>query len=105
MIEGIDRLKREIGYRPVRFIQMVAEHGAPEAARLLLKGQDASDGFTTLWEASRLDMSVEAAVLLPWYEALFTDAQRSVARRRLLEHGFDVEGFVESRQSSRPGWA
>lgn len=104
MVEGVDRLKREIGYNPVRFSQMVAESGAPEVARQLLKGRDASDGFTTLWEASRLDMSLEAAVLLPWYEPLFTSAQRSIARRRLTEHGFDVEGFLAARTAMAPSW-
>jgi hypothetical protein len=57
---------------------MVAEHGGFEAARQLLRGRDASDGFTALCEAPRLEMSVEAAALLPWYEALFTDEERAV---------------------------
>ena len=35
------------GYNPTRFNQMVAEHGGVEAARQLLRGRDASDGFTT----------------------------------------------------------
>ena len=30
MLVGTDRLKREIGYRPIRFHQMVDEHGGPE---------------------------------------------------------------------------
>lgn len=65
MLAGAERLKKEIGYNPTRFNQMVAEHGGPEAVRLLLKGRDASDGFTTLWEHGRLDMSCEAFALLP----------------------------------------
>jgi len=60
LVRGADRLKREIGYNPARFNQMVADHGGPEAARLLLSGRDASEGFATLWEAGRLEMSVEA---------------------------------------------
>jgi hypothetical protein len=48
MVHGAERLKREIGYNPTRVNQMVAEHGGPEAARQLLSGRDASDGFTTL---------------------------------------------------------
>lgn len=66
MIRGAERLKREIGYNATRFIQMVGELGGVEAARHLLQGQNASDGFTTLWEHRRLEMSVEAHVLLPW---------------------------------------
>jgi hypothetical protein len=103
-VDGADRLKREIGYNPTRFNQMVSELGGPEAARQLLKGRDASDGFTTLWEAGRLDMSVEAAALLPWYEELFTEQQRSVARRRLVGHRFDVDAFLCSRSGAPPAW-
>lgn len=77
MVEGSNRLTREIGYKATRFNQIVAEHGGPAAARQLLTGRDASDGLTTPWEAGRLDMSVEAAALLPWYEA----SHRRAARR------------------------
>lgn len=48
MVAGAERLKREIGYKPTRFMQMVGELGGVEAARQLLRGRDASDGFTTM---------------------------------------------------------
>ncbi len=79
MVAGTACLKREISYDPRRFNQMVVDHGAPEAVRRLLSGRDASDGFTTLWEAGRLEMSAEATALLPWYETMFTSDQLSVA--------------------------
>jgi hypothetical protein len=46
---------------------LVSGIGIPdvEAARQLLRGRDASDGFTTLWEHGRLKVSIEAFVLLP----------------------------------------
>ena len=105
MVAGSERLKKEIGYNPTRFLQMVGEYGGVEAARLLLRGRDASDGFTTLWESHRLDMSVEATVLLPWYVPLFSDSERAVAERRLIEHRFDVERFLASRAAAPPAWA
>ncbi|HEY0165967.1 MAG TPA: hypothetical protein VGB75_02900 [Jatrophihabitans sp.] len=98
-VTGAERLKREIGYNPTRFMQMVSEHGGPAAARQLLQGRDASDGFTTLREHRRLDVSVEAFVLLPWYQGLFSDAERDAAERRLTEHGFDIERFVRDATS------
>lgn|SRR5487761_1108867 len=104
MVDGAARLKREIGYNPTRFNQMVAENGGPHAARQLLNGRDASDGFTTLWDAQRLDMSVEAVALLPWYEPLFTDAERAVARHRLVEHHFDVDAYIRHRTDAPPHW-
>lgn len=104
MLAGADRLKREIGYNPIRFNQMVSDHGGPEAVRLLLKGRDASDGFTTLWEHGRLEMSCEAFVLLPWYEELFSDDERAIARRRLTEHHFDVEAYLLRASGNPPSW-
>jgi hypothetical protein len=97
-------LKDEIQYNPTRFARMVSEHGGVETARRLLNGRDASEGFTTLWERRRLDLSVEASVLLPWFEALFSDGERAVARRRLTDHRFDVDGFVTVQSAAPPSW-
>jgi len=38
MVAGAEQLKREIGYNPTRFMQMVGELGSIEAARQLLRG-------------------------------------------------------------------
>jgi hypothetical protein len=94
MIAGSDRLQREINYNPTRFRQMVADHGGVGAAQHLLNGPDASDGFTTLWEANRLELSVEAHVLLPRFTDLFTEGEKRTARYRLEEHGMDVDAFL-----------
>lgn len=94
MLAGLDRLNREIGYRPTRFRLMVAEHGGVEAVRRLLAASGTSEGFATLWAAQRLDLSVEAHALLPEFEQLFTDRERQEAKRRLLAHGFDVDAWL-----------
>jgi hypothetical protein len=104
MVAGAERLKLEIGYNPTRFMQMVGELGGVEAARQLLRGRDASDGFTTLWEHHRLDVSVEAFVLLPWYSEMFSEQELGTAERRLVEHGFDVAGFLTSAAATPPDW-
>jgi hypothetical protein len=104
VIEDVARLKGEIGYHPTRFLQMVSEYGAPDAARRLLQARDGSDGFTTLWAAGRLNMTVEAMSLLPWFEGIFTDRERAAARRRLEEHRFDVDAFAATALSNPPKW-
>lgn len=104
MVAGTDQLRRDIGYNPIRFMQMVGELGGVEAARHLLRGRGASDGFTTLWEHDRLNMSVEAFVLLPWYRDLFTEDERETARRRLVDHEFDVDRFLRSAAQRPPAW-
>ena len=49
---------------------------------------EVSDGFTTLWELKRLDLSVEAYVLRPEYAPLFTEEERGIARARLRQYGY-----------------
>jgi hypothetical protein len=92
MLRGVQRCKTEIGYHPQYWLQMVAEYGGVDAAKRLLQGDRASDGFTRLWEEGRLDLSVEFFVLMPRYEELFTSQERAEARRRLELHDFQVAG-------------
>lgn len=102
MLDGCIQLQQEIGYNPARFRQMVAEHGGVEAAKQLLRGPGTSDGFTRLWEAKRLNLSVEFFVVLPEYADLFTEEERSEARRRLEAHDFDVEVHLRSLGTGAP---
>jgi|GEM_PF-1442982 len=104
MVLGAARLNREIGYNPTRFTRMLAEFGGATTARKLLSGRDASDGFTTLWEHGRLELSVEAFALLPWYQTLFAEHELATAAWRLVEHGFDVEAFLHKARHDPPVW-
>jgi hypothetical protein len=106
VMEGVRRCKA-FGYNPAYFLRMVAEHGAVGAAKLLLEGDWASDGFTRLWVEGHLDLSVEFLVLHPKYESLFTADERAEARRRLVMYGFDVDRHfaAHSPYSSKRGTA
>src|SRR5262245_22884650 len=88
--------KRDLGYNATRFLQMITDEGGLVAARRLLHASAVSDGFTTLWEHARLDLSVEAHVLRPEYAGLFTDAERRIARRRLKDYGFEDDLGVDA---------
>lgn len=93
MVSIYTRAKAETGYVASYFIQMVSELGGLEAARQLIRSQAPSEGFTTLWEKKRLDLSVEYHVLLPQFEHLFDRRERDIAYRRLKDYGFDVSVF------------
>lgn len=82
--------KSEIGYVATRFHQLVVEEGGVTAARQLLH-RPPSDGFTTLWEKGRLDLSIEYHVLDPGFSELFTDDELREARSRLRDFGFDLD--------------
>ena len=93
MVDVYRRSKDEIGYTAGYFLQMISELGGLEAARQLLRSDAPSDGFTTLWEKHRLDLSVEYHVLLPQYEHLFDRREPETAYRRLKDYGFDLSVF------------
>jgi len=93
MRDGVRRC-REFGYNPTYWQKMMGEHGAVGAAKLLLRGSRASDGFTRLWEERHLDLSVEFFILVPKYADLFTAEERAEARRRLELYEFDVDGAL-----------
>ena len=75
-------------YTPSRFIQMVNESRGLGAAKRLLNATDVSDGFRRLWEADRLDLTVEAVVLQDKWVSLFTPEELSTARQRLDDLGY-----------------
>lgn len=76
------------GYRPTYFLRMVNELGGLAAAQQLLRDGTVSDGFVRLWDEGLLDISVEAVVLDPRWQALFSSHESDVARRRLEDAGF-----------------
>lgn len=80
--------KRECGYNATRFLQLVGEKGGLLAAKQLINKPGGTEGFTTLWEHGRLDLSVEAHVLKPKYESLFSQEERQLCRDRLIEFGY-----------------
>ncbi len=80
--------KSEAGYNATRFLAMLHEHGGLKTARMLLRTAEVSDGFTALWERDRLDLTVEAHLLEPRFDELFSDEERETARRRLEHYGY-----------------
>ena len=82
--------KKECGYNANRFLQMISAKGGLATAKQLIMKSGGTDGFATLWEHGRLDLSVEAHVVNPKYRELFTDAERELCRNRLKEYGYAI---------------
>ena len=103
MARGVIELAR-LGYDASVFRGMLADHGAVEAARLLVLNPQPSYGLWRLKELRRLDTSVEMWVLLPWYEPLFPPEVREQAERklRLLDVDVDAELSRLVRRLPRP---
>ena len=88
MRDVYERAKIEAGYNATYFLRMLSELGGLETARQLLSASGVSDGFTALWERQRLDLTVEARLLKPEYENLFTEEEKRMARTRLKDVGY-----------------
>lgn len=88
MLDIYRRAKAEAGYNATRFLSMVVERGGLETARYLLHAATVSEGYAALWERKRLDLTVEAMILRPECEALFSDVERRIAVNRLREYGY-----------------
>ena len=59
MLDIYRKAKSEARYNAQRFLQMVVDHGGPEAARMLIDSRTVSDGYTASYERGRLDLTVE----------------------------------------------
>ena len=88
MLNLYRRAKAEAGYNATRFLSMVVEHGGLETARYLLHATTVSEGYTALWKRERLDLTVEAVILRPEWQALFSDVERRIAVNRLRDYGY-----------------
>lgn len=88
VLEIIERCREELRYNPRYFRVMVTQYGALGATRKLLHAPAVSDGFVSLWERSRLDLTVEALVVESRFAHLFTEEELEIARKRLLDFGY-----------------
>jgi hypothetical protein len=96
MKRGVAELSR-LGYDATLFQRMLADHGPVEAVRRLVLDPKPSYGLWRLQQLNRLDASAEMWVLLPWYERLFTQEVRELAKRklRLLDIDIDVDAELD----------
>lgn len=79
------RAKAEAGYTATRFLQMLTTSSGLEVARTLLHSSGVSEGYTALYQRGRLDLTVEALVLEPKWQPLFTPEELMIAQERLRE--------------------
>ncbi len=90
MFDIYRRADAELGYRPTIFLDMLHKRGGIATARQLINAAKPSDGYTRLYEANRLDLTVEAVVVEnPAWHPLFTSEELVRARRRLKDYRYE----------------
>ena len=64
MLRIYERALSEAHYRATRFLSMLSDHGGLETARILIHSPAVSEGYTALWQRGRLDLTVEAVIVI-----------------------------------------
>ena len=79
----------EFNYNPTKFKNMIADKGVVQAIKEVIASKQIPQGFTTLWENKRLDLSAEALILkYSEFHSLFTPTELEIARKRLKAYGY-----------------
>ncbi len=87
---GIYENAKDHGYNATYFKQMIDRYGGLAAAKRLLAKQEIQEGLMRLYLMGMLAKSMEALVIQPRYQPLFTQAEIQEAHRRLEELGFTL---------------
>lgn len=88
-IDGYHVAGKEVGYWGRRFLQAVRRNGGLATAKrmLLPRNEGQRKGLDALLEANRPELTVEAIVLQPRLQGLFTAAELATTKERLGEYG------------------
>lgn len=82
---------RVLKYHPTVWEGMIDQLGAVEAAMRLLRTGDVQPGFERLVKLGRHDLTIEASVLHPEWDGLFSNDVKDAARWRLRHAGFEPD--------------
>lgn len=77
--------KKEVNYTASRLITLISSIGGVNTAKTLISKGNVTEGFEILWEAKRLDLTVEALVIKEKYAPLFTIEEVESCKDRLKE--------------------
>lgn len=91
MIGIYERARDECNYRPTRFLDVIYTKGGVAAAKNFLGSDKTQEGLFHLYELGRLDLSMEILVLKKKYKDLFLEEERTEARKRLKELGYEIK--------------
>lgn len=89
MLEVYQRARSEASYKAPYFLKMLHESNGYETAIRLIQSTKVSTGFTHLWKRKRLDLTVEALIIQPEWQGLFSDDDLKTARHRLENLYYD----------------
>jgi len=86
------RADKEVGFKSPALSNMIYRHGGVETARRLINApKGVSDGYKTLSDKKRMDLTVEAVVLTnsKWHP-LFSEGELKTCKRRLKQYEYEI---------------
>lgn len=83
-------IEHALGRPPTGFLRMIGQMGGVDAVRTVVGSKTPSETFGLLWGCGRLDLSLEALVLRPDFQGLFTEALRQQAVDRLAQADYSL---------------
>ena len=83
ILEGVETAKRELGYNPTRFLQMVRQYGVYDSMKKLIAKREPTEGYIKLLLHQRTELSVEFHVVK--YAELFEDDEVRYCKELLGE--------------------
>jgi len=97
-----ERSISECNYPPKRFIGMIKKVGGYKTAKKILKDKYPyqKKGFMEAINAGRPDLTVEATILCPIWNELFTDEERETAIKRLSDMGYSIKKILKIRKDN-----
>lgn len=99
MVNIYSEADKQLGYKAAHFLRMLSEQGGYKTAIKLVSQPKATDGFATLWEYNRLDLSVEVLVCSNKYKDLFDERIRQMCIDRLKEYGYNSVISIDKEQN------
>lgn len=101
---GYQDAGKKAGYWGHRFLQSVRKNGGLATAKrmLLPRNEGQRKGLDALLEANHPELTVEAIVLEPRFQSLFTSAELVAAKERLGEYGKTIASLASQRQRLYP---
>ena len=94
VIDSLAEIKRlnqskKLNYTPTRFIQMLhKEHDNAFELVERLVSKDITTGLQELWRNKKLELSIEAIVIKPEYNGLFSVEIINTCKRKLKQLGY-----------------
>lgn len=88
VLNSIEESKK-LGYVPTRFIQMLQrENNSGYDLALKIVNKDSISGLERLWEMGRLDLTMEARIIKPEYNELFSAEIIETCKKKLEKFGY-----------------